>query len=527
MNQAIVRGIILLLGILVAFIVGSATANYDVIFLMLGAICFGALLFVGVIWRYVLPLALFTAMVGLSWYPMGVALGPDELSYLLVVCLIVTRIWRPFDSRPTLDGSTEKALKLFIRVGSFWVFYVLFELVWRLLEVRFYAEPGMKNVLKSYVSILIPTFCWIYFAVRPSGIVTLRNAPKVFLSIMLASLVVGVVLRMYQIAFGSSVLDDQTGRLVAGPFVFQPLWIVEGMYVLRGIGPLGVLAGMLFLTLPRKGTEFLNQRMFFLPLAVVLAGLLGCLVSGGRASIALAGMFIIGVLMLRRSFLAIIGVASAFILVVLTVNATFREVESITPPNILRSINWMIIDGDSRVSGDIDSSTRWRSILFEESIKEWRSSWRNTLIGRGFQGFADTDYMDVQQAGYYEMIDIALQRGATHSLLSDALLCFGVIGAGLYYFFLGTQIFFGLRVTMDPLYSSRTKCFAWIVAIAGAQGIVVGTLGGSFLYMINSLTILILILECYKEKAATVENEVDQTDESQEEPRRQLSATLR
>jgi|GEM_PF-1740672 len=503
MNQAIVRGIILLLGVLVAFVVGSATANYDITFLMLGGVCFGALLFVGIVWRYVLPLALFISIVGFSWYPMGVALGPDELSYILVLALIGARIWRPFDSRPRLDSSTDRALRFFTTTSLVWVAFVFGELVWRLLETRFYGEPGMRNVLKSYVSILVPTFCIVYFILRPSAIVALKNPGRVFLWMLLISLFVGVVLRFYQNSFGGSILDEQSGRLIAGPFIVPGIAVVEGIYVLRNIGPLSVLTAMLFLTVPKASGE---RRMILLPAAVLSVGLVACFASGGRASIALAALYLIGVLILRRSLLGIAGAGIAAVVIFLMVNAAHREIEQVAPPNVVRSINWMIIGSETSASGDIDASTRWRTILFEESIEVWRSSWRNIVIGRGYRGLAETDYMDQQSAGYYEMIDAALQRGATHSLLSDALLCFGVVGAVIYYLLLGSQCVFGLAVTRNPIFSEETKRFAWITAANAAHGIVVGSLGGSFLGMLNALVVIITVLQCYRETRARAHN---------------------
>jgi hypothetical protein len=61
---------------------------------------------------------------------------------------------------------------------------------------------------------------------------------------------------------------------------------------------------------------------------------------------------------------------------ILSVNVVYRDVEAVVPTNVLRSVAWMVIDGDSNATGDIDASTRWRSILFEETINEWKRNWR-------------------------------------------------------------------------------------------------------------------------------------------------------
>lgn len=504
MNQAIVRGIILLLGVIVALIAGSATANYDIVFLFIGAMCFGALLFVGIVWRYVLSLALWISLLGFSWYPLGFALGADELSYLLVVTLIFTTIWRPFERRPMLDNPTERSLRTFVRIGVVWFIYVGFELVWRLLEIRFYGEAGMKNVLKSYVGILMPTFCLIYFILRPSAILPLRNPVKTFLWMLLVSLTVGIGGRIYQNTFGLSMLDEQSGRIVAGPLVIPGVLIVEGLYVLRTLAPLGALAGILFLTARQPDGRRPQMTIIFLSCSVILLGIVGAFVSGGRASIALVGMFILGVLCLRRAYVSVIACGAVFVLIILMVNVGYRSIESMAPTNVLRSISWMVVDGNTNTSGDIEASTRWRQMIFESSMDEWNSSLRNRIIGRGYKGFADTDYTDSAQAGYYEKIDIALQRGATHSLLSDVLLVFGLIGAFLYYGMLLFQVILGLAVVRTAASSPTTCCFAWIVAIMGMHAIVIGTLGGTFLGMLNMLLVLIMVLECYKDQKSRV-----------------------
>jgi O-antigen ligase len=499
MSQAIVRGIVLLLGVIVALVAGSATANYDTLFLMLGGVCLGALLFVGLIWRYVLGLSLLVAMVGFSWYPMGVALGPDELSYILVGALIFTRIWRPFDRRTMLDDPAERNMSRLAKVGWFWVVYVSVELVWRVLEVRFYGEAGMKNVIKSYVSIIMPTLCIVYFIHRPSAIVPLKNPAMAFLWTLFIGLTLGIGIRIYQNSFGGSVLDDQSGRLVAGPLVIPGILLVEGIYVLRTLGPLAALAGTLFITTRMETNQKRPRGMFLLSAIVIVMGLAGSFLSGGRATIALSLLMIVGVLAVRRAVLPLIACAAAFAIMILSVNVVYRDVEAVVPTNVLRSVAWMVIDGDSNATGDIDASTRWRSILFEETINEWKRNWRTILIGRGYRGFSDTDYMDSAQGGYYEKLDIALQRGATHSLLSDSLLIFGVLGAALYYFLLATQTAFGLSVLRTKASNPVTRNFAWIVAVQGVLAITVGTLGGTFVGMLNALLVIILVLESFKD----------------------------
>lgn len=500
MNQSIVRGIILLIGVIVALIAGSATANFDLVFLVLGAVVVGALLFVSIIWRYVLGLSLIIAVLGFSWYPMGISLGPDELSYVLVGALIFTQIWRPFDRRPSLEPPAESFVRLFAKIGVFWVIYVGIELVWRLLEVRFYGESGMKNILKSYVGIIMPTFLIVYFIHRPTAIVPLKKPELTILWTLLAGLALGIAIRIYQNSFGASVMDEQSGRMVAGPLVIPGILIVEGMYALRFLGPLAVLVGTLFLTTRSTITEKRSLKVILLSLAVTFLGLLGSLVSGGRATIALALMMVIFVLLIRKAFLPLIGCACGFVTLILSVNLIYSEIEATAPHNVLRSINWMLIDGGGKASGDIEASTRWRQILFEESVAEWSKSWRNTLIGRGYKGFADTDRTDYIDGGYYDKIDLALQRGATHSLLSDSLLAFGILGTVFYYSLLVAQTAFGLAVLRTKNSRTSTRNFAWIVAVLGMQAITVNTLGGTFVGMLNALMVLILVLECHKDR---------------------------
>ncbi len=507
MNQALVRGIILFIGIASAFMIGGAAANFDTVFLLVSMISLGALLFVSILWKYVLGLSLLIALLGLSWYPMGISLGSDELSYLLMVTLIFTQIWRNFETRPRLDEPAERYLGIFVRVGIFWIIYVGIELAWRLLEIRFYGESGMKNVVKSYVGILMSTFCMIYFIQRPTTIVALRNPAKLFLMFLLFSLILGIGLRSYQSSFGGSVLEEQTGRLVAGPFVVPGILIVEGIYVLRALAPLAALSGMLFLTTRLPNGKRLPGTTRLLASLVLVFGLIGAFLSGGRASIALYVIFVLVVLVLRRAYFSLFVCGLFFVLLTLVVNVSYRSIESFAPPNVLRSISWMVLDGSNSASGDINASTRWRQILFEESLKEWDVSWRTRLVGRGYKGFSETDSLDNEQGGYYEKIDIALQRGATHSLLSDSLLIFGIIGATLYYGLLFSQILLGLAILRTPGSTPITRCFAWIVAIMGLHAIVVGTLGGSFLGMLNALLVLIAVTECWKDHKLRADSE--------------------
>ena len=93
----------------------------------------------------------------------------------------------------------------------------------------------------------------------------------------------------------------------------------------------------------------------------------------------------------------------------------------------------MIDQPEARAAGDsINSSTLWRQELFDRAIEEWKSDPLIFWFGRGTYKFTEVDKVALQIDDWNASIDTSLRRGATHNLLTDLLVSYGVTGLLIY-----------------------------------------------------------------------------------------------
>lgn len=97
-----------------------------------------------------------------------------------------------------------------------------------------------------------------------------------------------------------------------------------------------------------------------------------------------------------------------------------------------RSVQWALIERDYSASASIQHSSTWRLRLFMRALDEWRSESRIFWFGRATYGFGPEDYMAIQLRGDEGLLEVSLRRGATHNLITDHLVVYGLVGLVIY-----------------------------------------------------------------------------------------------
>jgi hypothetical protein len=490
MNQAIVRIAVVVLGVIGALLLSSVLADTNFFFIFVAALGIAALGFVSIFWRYTLATSWLFLFVGFSWFPAGINLTWEELSYAAPFALMILTIWRLPDAPPELPHPTQRIKQALLFATLLWTIYVVADFGWRLLEIRANNEFGLKNVIKSYALLLIPAFLTIYYGRRPVLLSLPKNPERFFLVALSAGMALNICTRSYQNFFGGSEFDVATNTFLAGPLVIPGVNIVESIYALRVIAPIIVVFAALFAT--RSGIQT-QARLF--PAACLFLGMAGSLLGGGRATLIVCAATVAGVLILRRWLTVLFVGAIVAISFILVINVFPREIEDIGGNIVIRSVSWLIFTEGTSAQGDIEASTRWRRLIAADAIDIWTTSPRNFLIGRGFLGFSDADYTDTRSGlDYYTAIRIALQRGASHSLITDTLLAVGLLGLLLYYWTIFLGIWLGWKASQEPRFSPFTRDTGLALCFILGQRLTVGSIGGGLVGMTLDFLVIVTLL---------------------------------
>ncbi len=485
MNQAVIRILVTVVGIVLAVLLASILAEGNFLLLLMSLVAMAATAYIAIFWKYTLMTAWLALAAQVSWYPAGIQLSWEELAYSTPMALAALTIWRLPDRPPELPQATERAKQLLVSFTTIWAVYLAFDFGWRILEIRSYGEPGLKNVIKSYFTLLVPAFLVIYYAKRPALLSLPRNPDRWIMGLLLAGTTAAILARGYQSYFGGQQFDHETGGFTAGPLIIFGVNIVESVYALRTLAPLAVLVAGLFLTRPESA-----GRSPLLPGLLLFMGFFGAVMSGGRATVVICFAIFTAVLILRRWFKLLIVGSIAALSFVLLINAFPMVVEDVGGNLVSRSVSWLIFSDETVATSSIDSSSRWRTMIFQEAIAEWTDGPRNFLIGRGYQGFSESDSFDLQDMGYYDAIRLSLQRGVSHSLVSDCLLLVGVIGLFLFYSTIIFGLLLGWRAAHERTFSPLTRDIAWILVFTLGQRLTIGSIGGG----LNGLTTEFIII---------------------------------
>lgn len=174
------------------------------------------------------------------------------------------------------------------------------------------------------------------------------------------------------------------------------------------------------------------------------------------------------------------------------------------PMIIRRSLNWALIERDTDASEMIQGSSNWRLTLFERALAEWRSDPRIFWFGRATYSYGLDDVIAMTITGEDATIESSLRRGATHNLLTDMLVTFGIVGLALYF-----SMYFSLLFFLWTLYRNRqldelARTFTLIILVFMAFNFVYAIIGGGSVPITMAWFYIILIAYLYGLHAETL-----------------------
>lgn len=478
--------IALALGLLGAIVLGFqiGSGELDLLLLITAAI----LLTAHIIYfsRFTWQIALLLCYSGFTYRPVGFEFSGLELTCGLGALLAGITFWqkRPSQRTGVLEHRSFNLLRFFLLL---WIVYVVIHLFYNASSPYRPADFALKNALKSYFAPLAPAVLLWYFSGSPTAIRVHGNLVRIVALLMLVGLALNLLVATYSLLFNPYMLDPEaigSGYLI--PFINAR----PNPYTLRGIAPSAVLLGAIGLSLgPRKA-----GISRFLSLALIFLGFCGAAMSGGRATLLAAVLCVGTTLLLRRQIFALclILILSGFF--ALVVNLSSGWIHHELPLVMARPLQLVMLEKEREAYATIESSTQWRWELFQMALTEWRSNRRIFWFGRATYGYGVNDYVAQEIRGGFEAKKVtSLRRGATHNLLTDLLVAFGLVGCILYYALVIAIIRFFWMIYRTRDLPPGVLALSLMGFVASATYLAIATVGGGF-FSVEMIWILIVII---------------------------------
>jgi hypothetical protein len=232
----------------------------------------------------------------------------------------------------------------------------------------------------------------------------------------------------------------------------------------------------------------------FLSVSVLGLGLLGSVVSGGRAAVLLALVYAIIVALIYRRVILIFASMCLVLLVVLFANIFSKFINNDMPIFVARPLQYVMIEKGSSMRS-IENSSDYRTTLFIEALKEWKDDSRVFLFGRSV--YTAMDYTEVKRiVGDKEsFLMVNINSGTCHALLPSVLIQYGIFGCLLYYLVYCMMFWFFLRsfqVAKRDGYSEELKIISFVLTLSTGLGIITATIGGSWFGAFHILMVILI-----------------------------------
>ena len=486
------------IGLLLAVVLGVVIGNHDYYLLttdlhdywtLIFAVTFvGVILYVGFLQHFTWEMALLLCYLGILFRPLGFDIGPTELTCALGGLLALMSFWQRRSQRPH-GLLRNRRFDLVKTLLFFWIIYAVIHMGY---NIYFPVKPGefaLKNALKSYFETIGPPILLWYFALCPASIRIKGNILRTLSYIVITGLIFNLAISAYGIATHHNLADpdaiDYTPSFWIGGINAR-----ENPYMLRTLGPAAVLLGTVTITLDQTASRVSRKLSFFL----IALGFTGCLLSAGRAAVTVSVALVLVTLILTQRYRASWTILGFAAITVLIVNVFSGWINRNAPVPILRPLQWVMLNKNEYATNSIESSSRWREELFRMAIDEWKSSPRTFWFGRATYGFGVNDVFAYQISGQYKAaLESSLRRGATHNLITELLVTYGLVGCILYYCIMLAIIRFLWYVYRSGRAPTPVQPIALFCLIIYVSNILIATVqGGTFLPDIIWLLILLI-----------------------------------
>lgn len=469
--------IVIVLGLLIAVFLGTVIGESDIkplLYILLA--CVGLAFAVG-LYRYVWQIGLFLFYFGFN-YRTIFSFGPTELSCAFGFALIAIFFWQKKNvRRPAILATRE--FDFVQKVLFVWLAYVAIHLIFNVKVPYLPGEFKLSNALKSYFGLSAPLFLLFYFTKFPSGLVVGKDFFWRIAQLLSVGLLINLAIRFYELAGGGVVYIPGINAVANG-------------YALRSLGPSAMLLGAVGITGPRSERRTGTRSFVFWMLAWL--GALSATLSGGRATIVYGFLCVCAVLFFRRKVVALALVVMLGTLGLAAANLSSHWINNRANPVIQRSLQWVLFQKNWAAVGDLESSTNWRRELFRRSIAEWQSDSRVFWTGRATFGFGAADETAILIAGGYEaLIQTALRRGATHNLITDLLVAYGIIGLVLYFTVYFALIRFLWKLHRAPSLSPAALNLTLVLLVGSLFALLLDITSGGYFPPDSIWCILVLV----------------------------------
>lgn len=409
---------VLVLGLILATFMGALVGQNDVRML---ALIFGAtlaILFAVSLHRYVWQISLLLIFLGFGYRPTSFSFGTVELTCALGFAFIALFIWQNrVVKRPAI--LEDKSFVFMQRILFAWLAYVALHMIYNLKVPYRPQHFSFNNAVKSYFAVSAPLLLLYYLSRSPTGISVGRKFLTRIAQLSTAGLFFNLVVYFVLLSIAGASL------------VIPILNAAPNTMLLRTHGPLAMIVGIVLLTAVGSNGGRGTPRVF--GWILLAAGTFGAMFSGGRASLFIGAALVCLVLAIRRRVGALIIAVALALVGLVAANVAADWINTRANPYFQRSVQLVLTNKSQSVLETIESSTKWRKELATRAIMEWQSDPRIFCFGRATFGFGAADERAMLLAGGYEaLLQISLRRGATHNLVTDLLLAYGIVGTILY-----------------------------------------------------------------------------------------------
>jgi hypothetical protein len=426
--SAIVRGSLLLLGLIVALFFGIliGEANWTAL------TAIGAFLVIATIAqftvRHLIAICLVLVTLDLWMAPVGFKISPlEQIGIVTMFCWLMVwwrRNFNPVAPTAFMELGSWRFFQLIVNIGAAYaVAHFIYNMVNPYDELAF----GWKGATKTYLQ-TFGAFFLLVFIVRTRLLFSIDAKHSL------------VLLRIFLVAVTTSVSIGIGRAIVLGPeietglsleekseiwklFTVPGLNAYDNVYTLRQLGPAAVLVGsMFFFSRPRNLGPLLPATIMFL-------GFLGSLLSAGRASLVIAVAFLLASMLRSRTKAAVFAVVGFIVILIASVLILPTSLLKEAPWTFQRSIGWLRPDLQTQATLGIEGSSNMRWDYFKFSWNYYTSGdLRLLLFGRSA---GQMDSIDVTSFMLYNepaKMEFAVRRLVTHNGMTDFLIGWGFIG---------------------------------------------------------------------------------------------------
>jgi hypothetical protein len=518
MKNKFVTIVILTIAALAAIVLGSNVARGNYEDLLVYVVIAVPLVFVFWAHRYTWQICAFLILGGIAFYQ-GFIFTSIHVGVVLILAMFVNH----FLSRvpPGMPDAFRKSGGGLLLAFSFaWLAYAALHFAGNFSMPHVPGDFGVKNSAKAYFAAVMPAVILVWILIGPTRFQVSANWDRQLVWILFMALIVniGYMGILYIFGFGEATKTEASAELMEARGLHIPVInAAPHVFGLRTLGPTAILFSMLLLTAP-KWLKSQSRIIFWVLLAVLMLGVLGAVMSGGRAAVVVGGFYGFVVLLSRRRLGLIFFGILAGILGIFAVNLFSDVVNNNLPKMMARPLTYLMLEKRADAVSSIENSTDYRKALYKESIEHWKSEPRIMLTGRSIYEYLDNEMdLRVRYGDKENFIVTNLRAGTCHALLPSSLVQYGALGTLLYYIWNFTIIQFCWRLSSycrKNVTAEDLRTFPFAMTVMLNVNIIVATVGGTWTGLTAILFIGIFASRLHQVEGARAREEISNKKET-------------